>query len=120
MKQDFLTTEFYENPNVTLEVLNQLVKEDLVADMDMYQDGDFLFMEVYDNEKSRDILKKVISDFDEYITYNNSRYASDDSTPIGISALHDAHTKSFERDDEIVWDSENECFVFRGTMENEF
>ncbi|MEJ8598527.1 hypothetical protein JSO62_07460 [Riemerella anatipestifer] len=94
------------------------MKEDLAEIY--YEDDNFLFMEVYDNEKSRDILKKVISDFDEYIAYNNRKYGSDDNTPIGISALNDIHTKSFERDDEIVWDSENECFVFRGTMESEF
>ena len=53
--KDFFTTEFYEQPELTLEVLNRLVEGKHVADQDMYEGGEFLYMEVYENEDTKKI-----------------------------------------------------------------
>lgn len=119
MKQPFFTEEFYNNPFTALSAMNDLVKQNLVADKEMYQSGKFLFMEVYDNEKSREILLSSISDFEKYKSFNNEKYPSDIDTEIGLCALHDLHNEYFPYEYEILWDSENEIFEFRGTIEND-
>jgi len=118
-RKEFLTDEFYSNTFATLTALNELVKQKLVADKDMYSSGTFLFMEVYDNEKSRKILSTVISDFDKYKEFNNSNFASDETTGIGLSALQDLHCKHFGNSDEIMWDNEAEEFELRCVLEND-
>jgi hypothetical protein len=120
-KYFFLTEEFYNQSYLSIDVLNKLVesKDNLVADRDMYQSGKFLFMEVFDNENSREILKKIISDFDAYKLFNNEKYPSDKDTEIGLSALQDLHLSYHGYEDEIMWDNENECFEFRCAIESE-
>ena len=113
--KDFFTTEFYENPELTLNVLNQLVSQKQVADNDMYQNGEFLYMEVYENEDTKKILSSVISDLEAYKDYNNESFVSDETTQIGLCALQDEHSsyfRSFEGDKEIKWDAEINEFVF--------
>ncbi|MFC4688631.1 hypothetical protein ACFO4P_16945 [Epilithonimonas pallida] len=121
MKHSFLTEEFYRFSYQAVAVLNKLIesKDNLVADRDMYSSGEFLFFEVYDNEKSREILSLLISDFDEYKKYNNENFASDESTEIGLCALQDIHLKYFTAEDEIMWDNENDCFELRCAIEND-
>jgi hypothetical protein len=117
----FLTDEFFNHSYTTIDVLNKLIEseDNLVADRDMYQSGAFLFMEVFDNDKSRKILEIIISDFDAYKKFNNERYASDEDTQIGISALQDIHLSYHGHEDEIMWDHENECFEFRCAIESD-
>ena len=119
MKKSFYTEEFYSNPIITLDILNKLEKEKCVADKDMYQNGDFLFMEVYDNDKTREILSPIISDFSSYINYNNDTFVSNEASQLGLCALQDDHFKNFDLDNKIIWDAENEQFVFAVMLEEE-
>ena len=113
-RKDFFTQEFYENPNLTLDIMNQLVEGDHVADMDMYQSGTFLFMEVYDNDETKKILAPVISDLETYKEYNNKNYFSDETTQIGLCALFDEHSDVFfKQGKEIMWDNDCRQFVFQ-------
>lgn len=117
--KEFLTEKFYSNTFSTLTALNDLIKQNLVADKDMYSNGTFLFMKVYDNKKSRQILSTVISDFDKYKAFNNSNFSNDEYTVIGLSALQDLHHNYFGNEDEIMWDSETGKFELRCVLEND-
>lgn len=111
--KNFFTTEFYKDPKLTLDVMNKLVESKQVADRDMYSSGSFLFMEVFENETTKEILSPVISDLEAYKAYNNECFVSDETTEIGICALMDEHQRMFYRDGkEIRWDAEAEYFVF--------
>lgn len=117
--KDFFTTEFYENPELTLDVLNQLVQQNQVAYQEMYQSGEFLFMEVFENEDTKQILSSIISDLEAYKTYNNENFVSDGNTQIGLCALQDEHSHFFrdcEGYKEIRWDNEAEVFFFTEDM----
>lgn len=121
--KNFFTTEFYENPQLTLEVLNRLVKGEHVADQDMYQNGEFLFMEVYENEDTNKILSSVISDLEAYKAYNNENFVCNGTTRIVLCALQDEHSRFFrslEGDKEIRWYSEERTFVFSEDMPSRF
>lgn len=113
----FFTTEFNINPQLTLDVLNQLVKGGYVSDQDMYQSGTFLFMEVFENDETLKILSQVISDIEAYKKYNNENFVSDEATEIGICGLQDEHQKLFYKDGkEIKWDAEVGVFVFEDDL----
>ena len=111
--KNFFTTDFYSDPQLTLDVMNKLVESKQVADKDMYQDGTFLFMEVFENDTTKEILSPVISDLEAYKAYNNESFVSDATTEIGLCALQDEHRRIFYPDGkEIKWDADAECFVF--------
>lgn len=78
--KNFFTVEFYEKPELTLEALNRLVEGKHVAAQDMYEGGEFLYMEVYENEDTKKILSPVISDLEAYKAYNNEYFVSDETT----------------------------------------
>lgn len=122
-RKDFFTQAFYENPELTLDILNQLVQQKQVADQDMYQNGEFLFMEVYENEDTKKILSPVISDLEAYKVYNNESFVSDETTQIGLCALQDEHSRFF-RDVEdykgIRWNAVVREFVFAEDMPEGF
>lgn len=121
--KNFFTTEFYENPELTLEVLNRLVEGKHVANQDMYQNGEFLFMEVYENEDTKKILSSVILNLEAYKAYNNENFVSDGTTQIGLCALQNEHNRFFrslEGDKEIRWYSEERTFVFSEDMPSRF
>lgn len=112
-RKNFFTTEFYENPELTLDTLNQLFQTKQVADKDMYQNGTFLYLEVFENDKTKEILSPVISDLEAYKVYNNEGFVSDETTEIGLCALQDEHRRIFYHDGkEIKWDADAERFVF--------
>ena len=93
---EFFTKEFYEDPYLTVTILNELIEANQVADQEMYQSGTFLFMEVFNNERTQRILSKVISDLDAYREYNNQYFvSSQDSEIIGLCALQDEHRRLF-------------------------
>ncbi|MGL5913457.1 MAG: hypothetical protein ACRCZB_04775 [Bacteroidales bacterium] len=117
--QEFLTEEFYLSEFTTRDVFNKLIKNKLVADKDMYSSGEFLFMEVIDNEKSREILAPVISNLKEYKEFNESHLVCDSKCVIDMSMLQELHYRHFGRDSEIMWDNENEEFELRCALENE-
>ncbi len=122
-KKDFFTEEFYANPQLTLNILNELVAKNHVADREMYQNGDFLYMEVYENEETRKILAPIISDFETYKEYNNENFASDYTTQIGLCALQDEHTEAFRSEEGnkcINWNYQIESFVFAEDMPSRF
>lgn len=115
--KNFFTIGFYNDPQLTLDVMNKLVDSKQVADKDMYQDGTFLFMEVFENETTRDILSPVISDLEVYKAYDNEGFVSDETTEIGLCALQDEHRRIFYHDGkEIKWDADAERFVFEGDL----
>lgn len=122
-RKDFFTPEFYENPELALDILNQLVQQKQVADQDMYQSGEFLFMEVYENEDTKKILSPVISDLEAYKVYNNESFVSDETTQIGLCALQDEHSRFFrdvEGYKEIRWNAVVREFVFAEDMPPRF
>lgn len=115
--KNFFTTGFYNDPQLTLDVMNKLVDSKQVANKDMYQDGTFLFMEVFENDTTKEILSPVISDLETYKAYNNEGFVSDETTEIGLCALQDEHRKVFYHDGkEIKWDSDAERFVFEDDL----
>ena len=117
--KQFFTTEFYKDPQLTLDVMNKLVGSKQVADKEMYQDGTFLYMEVFENDTTKEILSPVISDLEAYKAFNNEGFVSDETTEIGLCALQDEHSRffrDFEGDKEIRWNHEAEAFVFAEDM----
>ena len=107
MKYNFLTDEFYSSEYKTLDVFNKLIKNDkLISENDMYSNGGFLVLEVYDNEETRNILKSLISDFDEYKKQNNKDFYPSKNDKIGLCLLHDIHWSTFGNETEIMWDNE--------------
>jgi len=118
-KESFYTKEFYENPITTLDIFNKLVKERQVSVKDMYESGEFLFMEVFENEKTKEILSPIISDLEKYKKHNNSNYISNNSNRIVLCALQEDHEEHFGKEDEIMWESEEERFVSAAMMWNE-
>ena len=121
--KNFFTTEFYEIPELTLEVFNRLVEGKHVADQDMYQNGEFLYMEVYENEDTKKILSSVISDLEAYKTYENESFISDEMTEIGLCALQDEHSRFFRNVEgykEIRWNHVVREFVFAEDMPERF
>nr|WP_302830047.1 hypothetical protein [uncultured Bacteroides sp.] len=122
--KDFFTTEFYKNPDLTLDVLNQLIQQKQVADIEMYDSGTFFYMCVHDNDESRSLLSQVISDFDAYKGYNDECFACKCSEfLIVLCALHDEHSsffRSFEGCKEIKWDREAGAFLFAEDMPSKF
>ncbi|MDD3037930.1 hypothetical protein [Bacteroides sp.] len=115
-RKDFFTPAFYENPELALDILNQLVLQKLVADIDMYSSGTFLNMSVHDNTESRSLLSKVISDLDAYKEYNNECFTCKCSEHlIVLCALYDEHTSAFRNCEgckEIEWDCNAGEFLF--------
>lgn len=121
--KNFFTTKFYENPELTLNVLNQLVQEKQVVYQDMYEAGEFLYMEVYENEDTKKILSPVISDLEAYKAYNNECYVSNETTQIGLCALQDEHDhffRDFKGNKEIRWNNDAKAFVFAEDMPSKF
>lgn len=121
--KNFFTTEFYEQPELALEVLNRLVEGKHVTDQDMYEGGEFLYMEVYENEDTKKILSPVISDLEAYKAYNNECFVSNETTQIGLCALQDEHEHFFrdsEGNKEIRWNNDAKAFVFAEDMPSKF
>lgn len=119
----FFTVEFYEKPELTLEALDRLVEGKHVASQDMYEGGEFLYMEVYENEDTKQILSPVISDLEAYKAYNNEYFVSDETTQIGLCALVDEYDHSFrdfEGNKEIRWNKDVKAFVFAENMPSKF
>ena len=113
--KDFLTQEFYNDPQLTLDIFNQLLAKDQVKSIDMYSSGTFLYLECFENEETKVILSSIISDLEAYKSYNNESYVSDDTTQIGLCALqyeHESAFKSLPGYKAISWSHEYEEFVF--------
>jgi len=114
---DFLTERFYNDPVLTLNILNELDSGlNHIADKDMYGSGEWLFMEAYENEATKNILSPVIKDLEAYKQYNNEKFTADETTQIGLCALQHLHTKHFDWKFGIVWDNENQEFDFNKNM----
>lgn len=121
--KNFFTTEFYRNPELTLEVLNLLVEGKHVVCQDMYEGGEFLYMEVYENEDTKKILSSVISDLEAYKAYNNECFISGETTQIGLCALQDEHDyffRDFKENKEIRWNNDAKAFIFAEDMPSKF
>ena len=112
--KNFFTADFYENPQLTLDIFNQLLTGGYVAYKDMYESGRFLFMDVFNNDKTKHILSQVISDLEAYKLYDKEGWlASAAATEISLCGLHDEHCRTFSlAGKEIKWDAEVESFVF--------
>lgn len=111
----FLTQEFYTDPQLTLDIFNQLVEKKQVASIDMYKSGTFRFFEVYENEETKSILAPIIADLDAYKAYNNENYTYNELTQINLGALQDEHTSAFKHlpgYKSISWSYEYDEFVF--------
>lgn len=123
-RKDFFTQTFYENPEITLDIFNQLIQQKQVADIEMYDSGTFLYMCVHDNDKTKQLLSQVISDIETYKTYNNDCFVCKCSEYlIVLCALHEEHTRFFRNHEgykEIKWNKETGTFLFEEDMPSLF
>lgn len=102
-QKEFYTADFYKSPQTTLKVLNALVQSGYqLRAWDMYRNGDFLYMAVYDDYYTREVLSPVISDFKAYKVYNNDKFIAPIATWIHLCALVDDFEMFFEQ--KIRWD----------------
>ena len=108
---EFLTKEFFENPDLTLNALNDLRASNYVADFASSSSGNIYFMDVLDTPQTREILKTVISDFDAYITYNAAHFVTDEATELSMNALTELHRVHFGEDYCIFYRYENFMYV---------
>jgi len=119
-KMEFLTDKFYKDDYKIIEVMNKLIEDKSnVSDMDNYQSGEYLFLEVYDNETNRTTLSDLISDFDSYIAYNKEHYSSDEDTHIGLGALVDIHNDHHSGDSSVYYHAEEERYMAKAEFYNE-
>lgn len=117
-KKTFFTEEFYQSPIITMDILNELIKDrDNIVELDMYTSGEFLTLVVHENENTKKILAVIISDLDQYKEFNNEMFVN--NCGIGLSALQIEHCIAFDGDDEIVYDSDENEFISRGMKEND-
>ena len=115
--KDIFAPEFKTNPELTKDVLNELIETNHVLKKDMYKSGTFLYLEVSENAETLKILSKVISDIEGYKQYNNESFISNEKTEIGLCALQDEHRKLFYNDGkEIKWDDRFGEFVFEDDL----
>lgn len=119
-KELFLTDAFYADANLTLDILNELIDKNQVADYEMYQNGTFLWMEVFENEITKKILSPIISDFEAYKLYNADNFSTDDETEIGLSPLQTLHRNQFGNYKEIKWDEKKSRFLFWENLPDKF
>lgn len=107
-QKEFYTADFYKSTQTTLKVLNALVQSCQLRSMEMYRNGEFLYMDVYDDAHTREVLSSVISDFNAYKVYNNEKFIASIHTRIGLCALVDDFEMFFEQ--KIRWDYDAEHF----------
>jgi len=116
-KENYLTEEFYNDPFLALNILNNLISsDDFETEKDMYGNGEFLFMSVSDNDATRKILSPVINDFEAYKNKENLDYVGNLKGKIGLCFLQYIHKNHFDWDNEIVWNEDSEKFNSRGEL----
>jgi hypothetical protein len=108
-QKEFYTADFYKSTKTTLKALNTIVQSCQIGLMDMYHNGEFLYMDAHDDSHTRKALSTVISDFDAYKAYNKRKFHSASDTRIALCALVDDFEIFFGK--KIVWDYANERFV---------
>ena len=120
---DFLTEKFFESSLTVFHLVNKLVDNKHVADREMYQSGEVLFIEVYETDETKSILSEVISDLQAYKEYNAKCFISADEpeTPtIVLMALLDLHEKQFGLEEALIWNGITERFIqvkdYEGSM----
>lgn len=113
-KKTFLTDEFYENPQLTLDAFNELSdnKYQNTIVLGMYGSGGYLYMLLKDNDEVRDILSDIISDFDEYKKADIEAYMDTNEDEISVSMLNDEYRHVFGNEYEIMWDKHKKIFMF--------
>lgn len=116
-KKDFLSADFYEYETSVLTVFNQLLETKSMK-MDHYTSGEFLSAWVPDNDRNRQILSQVITNFDEYKIYNETIIGLNKKEEIQLSGLQELHRNHFGAGDEIMWDKENEVYTLRCILES--
>ncbi len=109
-QKEFYTDDFYEKSDKTLDVLNTIVQSCQMHSMEMYRNGEFLYMDAYDDAHTREVLSPVISDFNAYKVYNNNKFIAPINTRIGLCALVDDFETFFGK--KIIWDYDNEHFFY--------
>lgn len=111
MRHDFLTDLFYESPVITLDVFNKLNNHEHIFNQDNYGSGTYLTLSINDNEKTREILSNVISDFDAYISFCSAKFDDVEEGEILLDALQSIHKEYFEEGEiGFDWESfEYEC-----------
>jgi hypothetical protein len=101
--------EYFQDPDLTIKVLNNLYKNaECITVFDMYDSGDYMFMEVHDTAEVRNELSQIIADIDRYKSLNLEKYIGEESE-IGLSLL----AESFKKDHpalDLTWWADRECF----------
>lgn len=109
-QKKFYTDDFYKSTKTTLKALNKIVQSCQIGLMDMYHNGEFLYMDAHDDSHTRKALSTVISDFDAYKAYNKRKFHSASDTRIALCALVDDFEIFFGK--KIIWDYDNEHFFY--------
>lgn len=120
-RKPFLTERFYQNSFFTVIALNELLEKRLIADKEIYENGDVVFLHVLDNEASRKILSEIFSDIDAYKAYNAEYHdlvGDDYDDLIDLSALDDLQVESWGSAGEIRWDSICQEFCERESLDD--
>lgn len=113
--QSYFTEDFYKNPNLTLDALNQLKSSKFVKELDMYGSGEFLIFEVLHNTETEMIISKIISDLTAYSLQNQKDYTYQ-GNGIDFSLLVDEYKSVFDSEYEIMWDAEDHTFCFASSL----
>ena len=113
--QSYFTEKFYQDPNITLDMLNQLKSSKFVKELDMYGSGEFLIFEVLHNAETEKIVSKAISNLSAYSVQNQKDYTYKGSD-LDFSLLVDEYKSVFDSEYEIMWDAENNTFCFASSL----
>lgn len=113
--QSYFTEKFYQNPILTLDILNQLKSSKFVKELDMYSSGEFLIFEVIHNTETEKIVSMIISDLSAYSVQNQKDYTYKGPN-IDFSLLVEEYKYVFDSEYEIMWDAENNTFCFANSL----
>lgn len=116
----FLTEFFFENPNNLISILNEIIqdKKSNVADMDNYDSGETLYLEIFENQFNLKRIYKLVSNLEDYKVYCDNNFATDEETRISCSGLFFQHQKHFSNNQEITWDNKLKCYCQRSQIKN--
>lgn len=112
-RHTFLTDAFYEQPMTLVNVFDKFLENDhLVEASDLWEDS--IYLDICDNEESREILKEVIADFDMFRKYSEE-YSGRNIEDLQLFVLNEIHKDFFPYDDLIVYDKHRDTFRLRGS-----
>lgn len=118
-KHTFLTDAFYDNVFALVSTFNKFLEnKNLIEEKEIYFSGGIMFFIVSDSVESREILKEIITDFEQYKSFQCDENG-DVIQGFDLGLLQEIHYKHFGLDNEVIYWRERECFELRATLEND-